>query len=207
MALDIAQQPESCSTCCATAPSQSPQPPITPDVPQYPFQHLAADYYHYAGHNFGLVVDRFSNLIQGKGGSHTLITILSQAFNSFGIPETLTTDGGPQYIADDTGNFLKRLGVHHRTTSVGFPHANQKAEKSVGAAKKVIRDAVSPAGNLDQVVLTRGLLQLRNTPDPDTGLYPAEMLLGRQLKDFLPGKPAPPPSLSQGLVRALAKSS
>lgn len=195
MALDIAKKRDSCPSCCSSAPSQSPEPPITPIVPQYPFQHIASDYYHHAGHNFGLIVDRFSNWIQvyqGKGGSNMLVNTLSQAFSSFGIPETLTSDGGPQYISGDTENFLARLGVHHRLSSVGFPHSNQKAEKAVGAAKKVIRDAVKPSGDLDPVALTKGLLQLRNTPDPDTGLSPAEMLLGRQLRDFLPIKPSPP---------------
>ena len=55
----------------------------------------------------------------------------------------------------------------------------------------MIRDAVSLTGELDTVRLVKGLLQLRNTPDPDTGLSPAEMLLGRPLKDFIPAKPKP----------------
>ena len=103
-------------------------------------------------------MDRFSNWInvyQGKGGSHVLVKTLSQAFSSFGIPETMTSDGGPQYISGETQNFLARLGVHHRLSSVGFPHSNQKAEKAVGAAKKVIRDAVKPSGDFDLVALTR----------------------------------------------------
>ena len=55
----------------------------------------------------------------------------------------------------------------------------------------MIRDAVGLTGELDTVNLVKGLLQLRNTPDPDTGLSPAQMLLGRQLKDFIPAKPKP----------------
>ena len=33
--------------------------------------------------------------------------------------------------------------------------------------------------------MVRGLLQLRKTPDQDTGLSPAQLLLGRDLRDFL----------------------
>ena len=44
---------------------------------------------------------------------------------------------------------------------------------------------------LDTAKLVSGLLQLRNMPDPDTGLPPAEMLLGRQMRDFIPAKPKP----------------
>ena len=71
--------------------------------------------------------------------------------------------------------------------SVGFPHGNQKAERSVGSAKRVIRDSVKPNGELDPVLLVKGVLTLRNTSDQDTGMSPAQMLLGRDLHDFLPG--------------------
>ena len=137
MARDIARRKQSCQSCDATAPSQSPEPPITPEVPEYPFQHVATDYFSLAGHNFCLVVDRFSKWLQvyrGTGGSSNLISLLGDLFHSFGIPETLTSDGGPQYIAEITKDFLIKLGVKHRISSVGFPHSNQKAERSVGAA-------------------------------------------------------------------------
>ena len=91
-----------------------------------------------------------------------------------------------QYMAGETKEFLRRLGVKHRVSSVGFPHSNQKAERSVGAAKRLLRDIVKPSGDIDTASLVKGLLQLRNTPDQDTGLSPAQLLLGRNLRDFLP---------------------
>ena len=100
----------------------------------------------------------------------------------------MTSDGGPQYTAAETQEFLSRLGVRHRISSVRFPHSNQKAERSVGAAKRLLRDSVRPSGDIDTASLVRGLLQLRNTPDQDTGLSPAQLLLGRNLCDFLPNK-------------------
>ena len=103
------------------------------------------------------------------------------------MPEALTSGGGSEYIAGNTKEFLRRLGVHHGLTSVGFSHANQKAERSVGTAKRVIRDAVKPNGELDTVTLVKGPLTMRYTPDRDTGMSTAQMLLGRELCDFLPG--------------------
>ena len=102
MARDIATKRMSCIPCDEIALSQSPEPPITPIHPEYPFQYLCSDYFSLQGHNFCLVVDRFSNWLQvfnGKGGAHNLISLLDQCFHSFGIPETLISDGGPEYIA------------------------------------------------------------------------------------------------------------
>ena len=100
----------------------------------------------------------------------------------------MTSDGRSQYTAAETKEFLRRLGVRHRISSLGFPHSNQKAERSVGAAKRLLRDSVRPSGDIDTVSLVRGLLKLCNTPDQDTGMSQAQLLLGRNLHDFLPNK-------------------
>ena len=152
MAKDIAHKRQSCHSCNVTAPSQSPEPPITPITPQYPFQHIVTDYFSLAGQNFCLVVDKFSNWLQiyrGKGGSSNPIPLLGDFFHSFGNSESLTTDGGPKYTADDFKDFLKKLGITHRVSSIGFPHGNQKVERSVAAAKRRLQDAVRPTGDID----------------------------------------------------------
>ena len=64
---------------------------------------------------------------------------------------------------------------------------------AVKSAKRLIQDNVQADGRLDSVRLTRALLQYRNTPDRASGMSPAEMLLGRQLRDFLPGTSLTPP--------------
>jgi hypothetical protein len=155
---------------------------MTSITPEYLFQQICSDFFSLQGHNFCLVVDRFRNWLQvftGKGGAQNLISLLGQCFHSYGIPKKLTSDGGPEYTACNTQEFLRKFGVHYRLTSVGFPHANQKAARSVGLAKRVIRDAVKPNGELDPVMLVKGLLT--------TGMSPAQLLLDRELRDFLPG--------------------
>ena len=96
-------------------------------------------------------------------------------------------------MAGPLQDFLRQHGISHRLTSVAFPHANCRAEVAVKSAKRLIRDNVCPDGRPDPVRLTRALLQYRNTPDRATGMSPAELLLGRQLRDFLPGDTLAPP--------------
>ena len=192
MSLDIRDTRSKCRTCHTIAPSQSNMPPIQPIVPAYPFQHLCCDYFALHGNYFGVVVDRFSgwfNIYRGKGGATCLVDMMTKLFQDMGVPDTITSDGGPEFKAEKFKSCMRQYGVHHRLTSVGFPHANTRAELAVKSAKRLLRDNVSPTGGLDNVAVTRAVLTYRNTPDRDTGLSPAYMLLGRQLKDFLPSKP------------------
>ena len=74
-----------------------------------------------------MVVDRFSNwfnVYEGKGGAVSLVEITTRLFEDFGVPETITSDGGPQFSSDKFQTFLMLYGVYHRLRSVGFAHAN-----------------------------------------------------------------------------------
>ena len=97
-------------------------------------------------------------------------------------------------MSDEFRDCMKRFGVHHRVSSVGFPHGNCRAEVGVKTAKRLLRDHLNPSGALDTMAVTRALLQHRNTPDRDLGVSPAELLFGRKLKDFLPSRPNEPPN-------------
>ena len=52
--------------------------------------------------------------------------------------------------------------------------------------KRLLCDNVSEGGNLNTDAVTRAMLQLRNTPEGDSGLSPAQVLMGRTLRDTLP---------------------
>ena len=139
-----------------------------------------------------MVVDRFSgwfNVFKSKDGASGLVTIFTRLFHDMGVPESLTSDGGTTYMSAKFQSFLNCYKVQHRVSSVGFPHANTRSEIAVKTAKRVLRANTSITGELDNVAVTRAILQYRNTPDRDIGMSPAQLLYGRQLRDFLPGKP------------------
>ncbi|CAB3985538.1 Transposon Ty3-I Gag-Pol poly [Paramuricea clavata] len=183
---------ESCQHCNRMAPFH-PNPPPTPITPpSYPFQLLCADYFHYQGVNYLVVIDRYSNwpiIERCKDGATGLIHCLRRIFVTFGIPDELATDGGPEFTATSTQDFLTSWGVHHRLSSVAYPHSNCRAEVGVKTVKRLITNNTGPNGTLDTDTLQIAILQYRKTPDPTTKLSPAECIFGRPIKDFIPITP------------------
>ena len=86
-------------------------------------------------------------------------------------------------------DFCSRWGIQQRISSAYHAHSNKRAEVAVKSAKRLIHDSLGPGGSLDTDALGRALLAHRNTPDPLTGLSPAQIIFGRRLRDFNPCSP------------------
>ena len=102
----------SCNHCNRMAPSQPSAQPTPPILPIYPFQAVCADYFKYAGSNYLLVVDRYSNWLvveRAKDGSKGLISCLGHTFVTYGISDELSSDGGPEFTSSEHKhkNFFK----------------------------------------------------------------------------------------------------
>ena len=118
-----------------------------------------------------------------NAGADGLISHLRSMFATFGVPEVLSSDGGPEFTASATEEFLKRWGVHHRVSSGYFPKSNGRAKVAVKKVKRFLLSCVTPTGSLNTDMFLRGMLQLRNTPDSDCKLSPAQIIYGRPLRD------------------------
>ena len=213
----IKETRDKCRVCNETTPSQPSAPPLPLPQPDFPFQQIAADYFQAGGYHYLVIVDRFSGwpAVQAcgssSGSSVKLREWLRQFFATFGIAEELSTDGGLTFTAYETQKFLSDYGVRHRLSSVAFPHSNQRAELGVKSMKRLIRENTSGDGGLDNDKFLRALMQYRNTPDRDTGISPAQVIFGRNLRDFLPApqsryKPQPEwIMIAEDREKALAK--
>ena len=108
---------------------------------------------------------------------------------TFGVPEEITSNVGPEFTAEVTQQFLGSWKVHHRRTSVANPHANNRAEIAVKTVKRLLMDNTSPTGSLDTDNFQRAILTYRNSIDPETKASPALILFGRPVRDAIPIPP------------------
>ena len=111
---------------------------------------------------------------------------MRRIFVTFGVPVEISSDGGPEFSAKVTKDFLKRWGIHHRMSSAYHPVSNGRAELAVKASKRLLMENIGSNGELNNDRMIQALLTQRNTPDPGCKLSPAQILLGRNLKDSLP---------------------
>ncbi|KAL5257887.1 hypothetical protein ACHWQZ_G012736 [Mnemiopsis leidyi] len=101
-----------------------------------------------------------------------------------GIPICLVTDNGPQFVLDETENYLKSCGIKHVTVPTYSPKSNGICERLVQsfktALKKMSESCKDVSKNLYDFLLT-----YRNTPHSSTGQTPAVLAFNRTLRSAL----------------------
>ena len=106
---------------------------------------------------------------------------LSQIFARFGIPRTLVSDNGPEFVSGDLKHWCQSMGIQKMESPVYHPRANGLAERAVQTVKKALQ-AWNPNLNVKfGAFLQRALMTHRNT-SKTRGKTPAELLLGRKVR-------------------------
>jgi transposase InsO family protein len=93
-----------------------------------------------------------------------------------GVPETITSDHGPQFTSNLWFKLCEMLHISHRQTTAYHPESNGAVQRLHRCLKDALRDRVAAATWSEELPFV--LPGLRAQPREDTGLSPAEAVFG-----------------------------
>lgn len=176
---------------CAANRSAPPRAPPAPwPRPAGPWQRLHLDYMSVGQKVYLVVIDAYSKwleCIEMTSGttSRCLIAKLKQLFASFGLPLFLVSDNDAKIVSQEFITFCSENGIKHITSPIYHPCSNGQAENSVKTCKKMIKSILESSSNGPKEKLLDYLFEYRNTIHCTTGVTPAMLLLGRNLRGKL----------------------
>ena len=135
---------DSCAHCQTYHPSQRKQHLITTDLPDGPWEKVAADMMSFKGQDYLVVTDYYSRYLElvhmrQNTSSKAVIFAMKNLFARWGIPMDLITDNRPQFNSWEFATFAEEINFSHITSSPRQPHANGAAEKVVHVAKGILK--------------------------------------------------------------------
>jgi len=208
---DLEGVTRSCPECIRHA-SNPPKAPVHFWEPaQGPWERVHMDFAGpFQGHNFLILVDAHSKWVEAfimkETTTSQTIARLQEVFARFGYTRQVVTDNGPQFRSGEFESYLRQNAIQHKLSAPFHPATNGLAERMVRTLKQGLKKmpSSSPAyltGNLQQL-----LQRIRNQRSEATGRAPAELLLGRKLRDELsimhekPDEPPPTPQNTKFIV-------
>lgn len=186
------QRCRTCHGCQLVGKPLPPEPLKRTELPTQPWQDLAVDLLGPlpTGEYLLVVVDYFSRFFEvavtKSVTSGKMISCLEAMFATHGLPMSIKTDNGPQFVSEEFEVYLKDNNIEHRTSTPLWPQANGEVERQNRSLLKAMRVAHSE-GRDWRKELQKFLLGYRSTPHTTTGVSPAKLLFGREIRSKLPG--------------------
>ena len=194
MDADIVEYVKRCKICTQHKATQHIQLMLPRDVPEAPWQDLAADFFNFKGKEYLLIADTFSKYPFASRmttkTAETVIRKLTQLFSQYGNPKSLTTDNGPPFSSEVFAQFMNTQRVEHITSSPHYLKSNGFIERQVKTMKTALATATTSGKTLDDV-----LLSLRSSPIGPNLPSPREILHNRTEEH--PGQPSHPVDCEQ----------
>ncbi|GFY75420.1 integrase catalytic domain-containing protein [Trichonephila inaurata madagascariensis] len=133
------------------------------------------------------MIDYLSKYVELKplnsATAQSVVTVMKSIYATHGIPEELVSDGGPPYNSNLMMNFFREWRIKHHVTPPHFPRENGQIERAVQTVKNSLTKAAEEGKDLYVVLFDYRIQPAKDTPSP------AELLMGRKLRTFLPSHP------------------
>ena len=149
--------------------------------PARPWQRLHIDFARpFKGRMFFVLVDAHSKwpeVVEMKSTTtEKTIEVMRTLFGSYGIPEQVVSDNGPQFISDKCAKFMRQNHIKHIRSTPYHPSTNGLAERFVQTFKRALQ-ASEQSGRSFNVRLVNFLFRYRTTPHTTTNRTPSSLFL------------------------------
>ena len=182
---DIRQMVKDCDLCNKHQPAQPKLPIMQPDLPTRPWEKLGTDIFEFDGKKYLMVVDYYSRFpvirLLDNMTSHAVCNHFTSVLAEYGLPATIISDFGSQYISERFKTKCKLSGIILRFSSPYHHQANSLAERTIGTCKSLLKKALEK----NECPYT-ALWMYRTTPLDDQMPSPHELLFGRKPQTTLP---------------------
>ena len=188
---DTEKSVRACHECQIVGQCSVPEPMIRTKMPNEPWHDVAVDLMGPLpnGENILVVVDYYSRFVEfsimKSTTSEKVILELERIFSVHGLPLSMKTDNGPQFVSEEFENFLTENQIEHRTSIPLWPQANGEVERQNRSILKALKIANAEKKNLKRE-LYKYLLAYHSTPHQTTGVPPAELMFKRKIRSKLP---------------------
>ena len=144
---DIEKHCKSCYGCQLVDKPMNPEPLHRTVLPSQPWQDLAIDFLGPlpSGDSLFVLVDYYSRwvdvTIMKSTTTDKVIQSLKSTFATHGVPSSIRTDNGPQFVSGEFREFLKEHGIFHSKTTPLWPQANGEIERQNSSLLKRLKIA------------------------------------------------------------------
>ena len=139
---------ESCMACQATTNVSHFSPMNVSEVPTRNWHKTSMDFTSRLPNGkyiFVLKCDRSRYLLfkfSNRLTTSAVIHMLTEVFETFGVPDTIKSDNGPAFISASFAAFAERMGFKHQRITPIYPPANGGVERVMGDINNVVRCAL-----------------------------------------------------------------
>ena len=189
MASDIEQFVKNCAEC------NKNRPRLIDSTDKWevcaPWERLHMDWLYEAEHgNILIIADAGSGWLEAfpctDRSTRNVVRCLRTIFSRFGIPYTVVSDNGKEFVSKDLKDWLEAQGCKKIDTPLFSPRSNRLAERAVQTLKRSLKFYNKDIGCSLTTYLDKVLFSHRNSSIA-RGNTPAKLLLGINLRNPVVG--------------------
>ncbi|XP_040077952.1 uncharacterized protein K02A2.6-like [Ixodes scapularis] len=181
---DMEQMVQRCEHCQRYQRQNQHEPLTYRDLPDSPWQTIAADLFYFIISTYFLIVDYFSKYVElqpmASACTEAVITAMKVMCARFAVSDGLACGNGPPFNAAKFKTFLTSWDIIYNPSSLYYARSNGRAQRSIKTIKHALQKAIEDGKYLFAV-----LMDVRSTP-MDGLKSPAELLKGRKIRTLVP---------------------